>query len=224
VRVNPRRFTRPRPLAERGWAGLRVGLLGGSFNPAHEGHRHLSLLALQLLDLDQVWWLVSPGNPLKPSRNMAPFEQRYESAKRKARHPRIVVSGIERDLGTRYTADTIPALQARFPQTRFVWLMGADNLAQLHRWQRWTSLFRSVPMAVFDRPPRGFHSLFSPAARRFARQRIDASNARRLAYAEPPAWVFFASKQNPLSATALRRAGGWLRIDEGIPTLDEYGS
>lgn len=218
-----RRFTRPRPLAERGWAGLRVGLLGGSFNPAHEGHRHLSLLALQLLDLDQVWWMVSPGNPLKPARGMASFEQRYESAKRKARHPRIVVTGIENDLGTRYTADTIPALQSRFPQTRFVWLMGADNLASIHRWQRWPVIFRSVPLAVFDRPPRGFHSLFSPAARRFARQRIDAANARRLAYADPPAWVFFASKQNPLSATALRRAGGWLRIEEGGPTLDEHG-
>jgi nicotinate-nucleotide adenylyltransferase len=217
-----RRFTRPRPLAERAWAGLRVGLLGGSFNPAHEGHRHLSLLALQLLDLDQVWWMVSPGNPLKPARGMAPFERRYESAKHMARHPRIIVTGIERELGTRYTADTLPALQARFPQTRFVWLMGADNLAQIHRWARWQTIFRTMPVAVFDRPPSRFYSLFSPAARRFARQRIDASHARRLAYFAPPAWAFFASRQNPLSATLLRKSGGWLRIDEALPTLDQH--
>lgn len=216
-----RRFTRPRPLAERGWAGLRIGLLGGSFNPAHAGHRHISMLALQLLGLDQVWWMVSPGNPLKDQAGMAPLAARVDSAKRQAKHPRILVTTIERDLGTRYTADTLSALRDRFPQTRFVWLMGADNLGQVHRWQRWQDIFATMPVAVFDRPPYRFYMLAAPAARRYRRQRIDATGARRLADLKPPAWCFFASRQNPLSATALRRAGGWLRLEQPLPILPD---
>jgi nicotinate-nucleotide adenylyltransferase len=165
--------------------------------------------------------MVSPGNPLKDRTGMAPLADRVASAKQQARHPRILVTTIECDLGTRYTADTLSALRGRFPQTRFVWLMGADNLGQVHRWQRWETIFQTMPIAVFDRPPYRFYTLAAPAARRYGRQRVDASAARRLADLKAPAWCFFASRQNPLSATALRRAGGWLRLEQPLPILPD---
>jgi len=188
------------------WAGRRIGLLGGSFNPAHAGHRHISLLALARLGLDQVWWLVSPQNPLKSPSGMAGFGRRLAMANLQARHPRIIVSDLEIRLGTRFTVDTLAALARYYPNTDFVWLMGADNLGQIHRWRNWRGLFAKVPIAVFDRPPYSLHSLASPAASAYGRHRIDQSRARTLAGAEPPAWMFFPSRLEPTSSTQLRRA------------------
>src|SRR5690606_10326285 len=169
--------TEPNPLAGRLWAGLRVGLLGGSFNPAHAGHRHISLEALRRLKLDEIWWLVTPQNPLKPVCGTAPLDRRVAAARRVADHPRIRVTDIERRLGTRYTADTLAALTARFPRTRFVWLMGADNLAQIHRWRHWTRIFHTVPIAVLDRPTYSLKASGGVAARRFARYRVSPREA-----------------------------------------------
>ena len=190
-----------------GWGlqGQRVGLLGGSFNPAHGGHLHISRLALQHLGLDEVWWLVSPRNPLKAAAGMAPFEQRLAQARDVASaEPRIRVTGIEAELGSTYTADTVKALRRRFPRTRFVWLMGGDNLAQFPYWKRWQEIFRTVPIAVFARPGAQLKALAGPAARRFARARLPAAAARRLALIPPPAWVFFHTRLDPRSATRIR--------------------
>jgi len=190
-----------------GW-GLRhrrIGLLGGSFNPAHDGHLHISRLALRRLQLDEVWWLVSPQNPLKPTTGMVPFVERLEGAARvAAAERRIRVSNIEAGLRSTYTADTIQALRRRFPCTRFVWLMGGDNLAQLPYWKRWQDIVRSVPLAVFDRPGTALRALAGKAAQRFARARIPLTAARRLASMAPPAWVFFHTTLDPRSATRIR--------------------
>ena len=187
--------------------GLRVGLLGGSFNPAHEGHLHISRLALDHLGLDELWWLVSPQNPLKPVEGMAPFDERLAGARAMAEDPRIVVSDIEQRLGTRYTADTLRALGVRFPRIAFVWVMGADNLAEISRWKDWTAIFEAVPIAVFDRPSYSYGALVRGAARRFARFRIDPRHARTLAGLEPPAWVFVRGELNAASASGIRRGG-----------------
>jgi nicotinate (nicotinamide) nucleotide adenylyltransferase/ribosome silencing factor RsfS/YbeB/iojap len=181
-------------------------VLGGSFNPAHRGHLHLSLLALRRLALDEVWWLVSPQNPLKPVAGMAPFALRLEQARRVAagcKH--VAVSGFEsRHRGSYYTADTLQALRSRFPRRRFVWLMGADNLVQLRRWERWNEIFLTVPIAVFDRPSHALRALAALPARRFARHRLPMSAARRLAEMKPPAWVFFHTRLDTSSATRIR--------------------
>jgi nicotinate (nicotinamide) nucleotide adenylyltransferase/ribosome silencing factor RsfS/YbeB/iojap len=184
----------------------RIGLLGGSFNPAHGGHLHVSRVALQRLDLDEVWWLVSPQNPLKPVKGMAPFGKRLAGAEAFAKgHPRIKVSAIEASLATSYTADTVAALGHRFPHTRFVWLMGGDNLAQLPRWKRWVELMESVPVAVLDRPQTSQRALAGKAAQRFARARVTAEAARDLAEMKAPAWVFFHTRLDPRSATEVRK-------------------
>ncbi len=146
--------------------GLRIGLLGGSFNPAHEGHSHASELALKQLGLDYVWWLVSPQNPLKESRGMAGIAERLEGARKFNRHPRVIVTDIEHRLGTRFTIDTLRALKQRFPQLRFVWLMGSDNLVQIPRWRNWQEIFASVPVAVVARPGTTLAALSSKAASR----------------------------------------------------------
>jgi nicotinate-nucleotide adenylyltransferase len=182
----------------------RVGLLGGSFNPAHGGHLHISRLALQRLKLDEVWWLVSPQNPLKPAKGMAPFAERLASAMATIRDPRIKATGIETRLDTRYTADTIDALRRRFPRTRFVWIMGADNLIQIRRWERWRHIFRAVPIAIFARPSYCLMGLSALAARRFARFRVPSWRARNLADLSPPAWAFFPSRLDARSATQIR--------------------
>ncbi|HYC05535.1 MAG TPA: nicotinate-nucleotide adenylyltransferase [Azospirillaceae bacterium] len=198
----------PRLRAGHAWAGLTVGLLGGSFNPAHEGHRHASLEAMRRLGLDQVWWLVSPQNPLKPALGMAPQAERLASARAMARHPRIRVTDIEADLGTRYTVETLAELQRRFPRTRFVWLMGADNLAQIPRWRGWIKIFGMVPVAVMPRRPYSIKSLLGKAAERFAVCRVPSSEARGLAHRAPPAWTFLDGPVHPASATEIRRGGG----------------
>lgn len=191
---------------------IRIGLLGGSFNPAHEGHRHVAELALKLLALDQLWLLVSPQNPLKPVAGMAPLAERLASAEAMAgRHPRIRATAIEQRLGTRYTADTVNALQIRFPRARFVWLMGADNLAQVARWDRWLRIFQSVPVAILARSPYSQRALAAKAARRLARFRLSPERAHGLADRQPPAWVFLHTRLHPASATAIRarrRRGG----------------
>src|SRR5688572_22156185 len=149
----------------------RIGLLGGSFNPAHDGHRDISLAALAYLGLDEVWWMVSPQNPLKPVKGMASFAERMAAAKAIADHPRIRVTDIEARLGTQFTADTLRKLVTRFPSCRFVWLMGADNLAQISSWRDWTRIFHLTPIAVFDRPTYTMKALTALAARRFQRAR-----------------------------------------------------
>jgi nicotinate-nucleotide adenylyltransferase len=199
----PATWTRaPAPIAP----GLRVGLLGGSFNPPHEGHIHASDLALKQLQLDRVWWLVSPQNPLKASKGMADFAGRLESAKRFARDPRITVTGIEADLGTRYTIDTLRALRRRFPRLQFVWLMGSDNLVQLPRWRRWQDIFACVPVAVVTRPGSALQARCSKAAHVF-RAAYQSPN-RHFSVTGLPAWTILEGKRNFASATRLRSGGG----------------
>lgn len=187
--------------------GRRIGLLGGSFNPAHAGHRHVAELARRRLRLDQVWLMVSPGNPLKPRHGMAAFASRLASAASVADGRRVVATGIERRLGTSYTLDTLRALRRRFPGTRFVWLMGADILAELPRWRRWTELVRIVPFAVLPRPTYTRRALAGRAARRLRAYRIPARAAATLADREAPAWVFLPARESGCSATALRGSG-----------------
>jgi nicotinate-nucleotide adenylyltransferase len=188
------------------FAGARVGLLGGSFNPAHEGHLAISRYALKRLGLDQIWWLVSPQNPLKPARGMAPLAQRLAAAKKIAHaHPRIAVTAIEARLGTRYTVDTLKALRRRFPKARFVWLMGADNFGQMPRWRDWPAIFRLVPIAVLRRPAYAAGHGTGKAARRFARHWRQGGEGKGLARAVPPVWLVLHNPQNALSATEIRK-------------------
>ncbi len=184
--------------------GLRIGLFGGSFNPAHEGHRHVAETALTRLQLDWVWWVVARGNPLK-SRHGA-FEARLASAGRHASHPRMRVTDLERQLGITYTRDLVAPLLARCPTARFVWIMGADNLAGFHLWGGWDGIMGSLPVAVIARPYAGPRARLSKAARRFAGDRMPQAAASRLALAKPPAWVFLAAPWHPASSTRIRGA------------------
>ncbi len=181
-----------------------IGLLGGSFNPAHDGHREISLTALDRLQLDAVWWLVSPGNPLKDPKDYAPYETRLAQARRVADHPRIVVSDFERRKNLQYTVDTLEMLATLWPQIRFVWLMGADSLASFHCWKEWRRIFALAPIAVFSRP--GFEAAVgeSEAAREFQAFLFDPADGAELAGAEPPAWVYLPETCNPASSTAFR--------------------
>lgn len=188
------------------WAGRTVGLLGGSFNPAHEGHRHISLMALKHLRLDAVWWMVSPQNPMKSAKDMDTIDNRLESARVAAAHPRILPTDIERQMGTRFTIDTLRALKRHFPATRFVWLMGTDNLHQFHRWGHWEDIFNTVPICVMDRPPQGSSLAAAPAAEKFRHRQLPESAAGRLAAAALPAWVLLRIPLNPTSSTAIRAA------------------
>jgi nicotinate-nucleotide adenylyltransferase len=181
--------------------GMRVGLFGGSFNPAHNGHAHAAETARKRLGLDLVIWLVTPRNPLKAA--PAGLESRASSARRHARPP-SVVSDAERRLGVGYTIDTVRLLKKRFPGVHFVWVMGADGLAELHRWRDWIGLMRELPMAVIARPGASLRGLQSPAARRFPHARLPAAAARRLPGAKPPAWVYLTGPWNYASSTALR--------------------
>ncbi|GAB1717304.1 MAG: nicotinate-nucleotide adenylyltransferase family protein [Nitrobacter sp.] len=194
--------------------GMRIGLLGGSFNPPHAAHRAISLYALKRLQLDRVWWLVSPANPLKDARALHDFGERAAAARAMARDPRIDVSCLEAVIGTRYTVDTITYLRRRCARARFVWIMGADNLAQFHRWENWRRIAAEVPIAVIDRPPQGFRALAAPAAQALARWRLPEARAEKLATHRPPAWVFLTGMKSRLSSTGLRnRDGTWK--DEG---------
>ncbi|WP_234450915.1 nicotinate-nucleotide adenylyltransferase [Paracoccus sp. MC1862] len=191
-----------RPLA---FAGQRIGLLGGSFDPAHQGHLHITRMALQRFRLDRVWWLVSPGNPLKPQ-GPAPLGQRIDAARRLARDPRILVTGIEAGLGTRWTADTIAVLRARYPGVRFVWLMGSDNLIQFSRWDRWRGIAAQVPIGVIARPGSRTSARTSRAAHILGPHRLPEDQAGRLADRTPPAWVLVNVPMSDLSSSAIRHA------------------
>jgi nicotinate-nucleotide adenylyltransferase len=184
--------------------GMRVGLFGGSFNPAHEGHAHVAETAAQRLGLDRVIWLVSPQNPLKSSAETADLAERMAGARRMARGPRMIVSDAETRLGSQYTIDIVRSLQARFPGVDFVWIMGADSLASFHRWRGWTEIMREIPVAVVSRPWISLKSRVSPAARRFARFRRSSARAASLPGSTPPAWVFLRGPLNFQSSTVLR--------------------
>lgn len=189
--------------------GLKVGLLGGSFNPAHPGHLHLSHMCIRALGLDRVWWLVSPQNPLKPATDMAPLAARLASAcalVEKSGDPRIAVTDVETRLGTRFTVDTLAALKAHHPDTRFVWLMGADNLIQLPRWRHWRRIVEEVPIAVYPRPGFTLKARLSPAASMLRPATLDASDAQLLPGLAPPALVFLEGREHKASATAIRAA------------------
>ncbi|MHA6344785.1 nicotinate-nucleotide adenylyltransferase [Roseivivax sp. CAU 1761] len=188
--------------------GLRVGLFGGSFDPPHAGHVHVTREALKRFGLDRVVWLVSPGNPLK-RRGPAPLAARLDAARRLMRHPRVIVSDIEAALGTRYTAATLAALTARHPGTRFVWLMGADNLAQFHRWEDWQGIAATLPLGVLARPGERLGALTSVAAHRLAAARLPAAAAPCLPFRAAPAWCFLNVPLRAVSSTAIRAGGAW---------------
>lgn len=187
---------------------MTVGLFGGSFDPAHAGHVHITREALKRFGLDRVWWLVSPGNLLK-ARGPAPLAERMRVATDIMQHPRVTVTDIEAQLGTRATADTLAALRARYPGVRFVWLMGADNLAQIHRWRNWRDIMDSVPVGVLARPGDRISARMSPAARIYAPYRISGSASHVLARAEAPAWCFVNVPMVDLSSSAIRAQGKW---------------
>lgn len=199
-------------MAARGRSGPVTGLLGGSFNPAHGGHRRISLLAMEALALDEIWWLVSPGNPLKPQEGMASLAARVASARRAARRSRIRVTAIERELKTRYTVDTLQRLVQRYPKRRFLWLMGADNLAQFHRWKHWRRIAHFMPIAVIGRPGYDAAALASPAMAWLGRFRRPLSSLRGPGKWSAPALVTLRFDPDTRSATAIRRADpDWAR-------------
>lgn len=184
---------------------MTVGLLGGSFNPAHKGHLAISQHALARLRLDRVWWLVSPGNPLKDHRALKPLEARIAQARAVARAPNIDITGFEAGLPDAYSSHTLENLQRRYGTTRFVWLMGADNLADFHNWHDWRGIFQAMPIAVLDRPGFRYKALSSLAARSFGQARIDESDAAGLAWLDPPAWTFLTLPLSPQSSSAIRQ-------------------
>ncbi|MCJ7787783.1 MAG: nicotinate-nucleotide adenylyltransferase [Methyloceanibacter sp.] len=183
---------------------MRIGLLGGSFNPAHEAHRQISLTALKRLGLDQVWWLVSPANPLKDAGKLPSLERRVAAAKEIANHPRIEVTGFSGAGKSPYSVDLLTELKRRFPKVNFVWLMGADNLANFHRWQAWPKIFTLMPIAVLDRPGFRLKARSSQAAQRFASFHVDESDAPGLALLVPPAWTVLSHPLSNLSSSKLR--------------------
>lgn len=196
------------PITPRRHDHSRIGLLGGSFNPAHDGHREISLEALRLLKLDAVWWLVTPGNPVKErvGHDYAPYEERVATARRVANHPRLVVSNFEDRKGLQYTVDTLEALTDLWPQIHFVWLMGADSLEGFDRWKNWRRIASLVPIAVFNRPGHEAAALASQTARELALFRVPSARAAEIVGADPPVWTFVEETQNPASASAIRAA------------------
>ena len=204
--IRPKRVAdadlRPPPAAD----GMRIGLLGGSFNPPHAAHKLISETALKRLNLSEVWWMVTPGNPLKEHGDLLPLPERIRLSRGVARHPRIKVTAFEAALGTAYTAQTLAWLRGRLPSVRFIWLMGADNLASFHRWKEWRAIFRLMPIAVEDRPGWRYRALASTAATQFARFRIPEIEAPMLPDLKPPAWCYLSGPLSKLSSTALRAA------------------
>jgi len=185
---------------------MRIGLFGGTFDPPHGAHRAACLIAMKRLDLERVWWLVTPGNPLKDSRGLAPLEERIAAARALAHHPRIDVTGLEADIGAHYTYDTMRYLLACCPGVRFVWIMGADNLRTFHRWQKWRDIAAMVPFAVIDRLGPSLYATAGLAGQALARYRLPDSQAKLLADRRPPAWIYLHGLKSPLSSTALRAA------------------
>ena len=193
--------------------GMRIGLLGGSFNPPHAAHRAISLFALKRLKLDRVWWLLTPGNPLKENGRLHGLAERARAALDVADDPRIDISCLEAVIGTRYTVDTIMHLRRRVSGVRLVWIMGADNLAQFHRWKDWRRIAAEVPIAVIDRPPQSFRALAAPAALALARYRLPENQAASLPDQRAPAWVFLTGLKLNISSTGLRNPDGSWRIN-----------
>lgn len=185
--------------------GMRIGLYGGSFNPAHLGHRHVTLTALRRLGLDRVWWLVTPGNPLKDRGILAPLDTRVARAAAVADHPRIAVTGFETAIGARYTRQTIHYLTTRRPDVHFVWIMGADSLASFHRWRGFREIAARVPIAVIDRPGETLRAPNARAARFLAAARVPEAEARTLALRPPPAWTYLHGPRSTLSSTQIRQ-------------------
>ena len=196
--------TRWHPSPPSIFARRKVGLFGGSFNPAHEGHAYIARTAIERLGLNEVWWLVSPGNPLKARDGMAPLAERFASAVGRTGNGCMRVTDVERELGTAYTAEAVAALVARYPRLSFVWIMGADNLAQIPAWKDWSSIFNTVPVAVFARPHYIERALSGAASARFREARLPERAARTLLKHRPPAWVFVHSRLHAVSASAIR--------------------
>ena len=199
------------PLLPPAGDGQRIGLFGGSFDPPHEGHRHVTLMALRRLQLDAVWWLVTPGNPLKAGRAIAPLHERMQAAHACAAHPRIAVSDVEAQAGLRYTIDTLHYLKQRRPDLAFVWIMGADGLTHFHRWRDWRDIARAMPICVIDRPGHSRAATASIAGQALARYRLPEEAAPRLPATPPPAWAFLHGPRLPISSTQIRArrdAGG----------------
>lgn len=184
--------------------GMRIGLFGGTFDPPHSAHRDASLLAMKRLKLDRVWWLVTPGNPLKDTRGLQPLEKRMAAARALTHHPRIDVTGLEAVINTRYTYDTLEFLKRRCWGVKFVWVMGADNLRSFSRWQNWRGIANLMPMAVVDRMGSSLYAIGSRAPEALKRHRIPEQDAVTLADRKPPAWVYLHGLKSPLSSTALR--------------------
>ncbi len=197
-------ITKPRATLPNHAPNLRIGLFGGSFNPPHAAHREVSLLAMKRLGLDRVWWLVTPGNPLKDTKALPPVEERVQAAQALADHPRIDVTGFESVIGLKYSCDTIAYLLRECPDVRFVWLMGADNLKGFHRWKNWRGIFGMIPIAILDRGGISLQATSGPGAIHFARARIPENQAMTLADRDPPAWVYLHGVKSTLSSTALR--------------------
>lgn len=183
---------------------MKIGLFGGSFNPPHQGHVHVCELALRRVKLDQIWWLVTPGNPLKDHSELAPFDERIKACREIVQHPRIKITAIEALLNVRYTADTLRLLKQMRSRLKFVWIMGADNLAGFHRWQDWRNIAAMMPMVVIDRPGSTLSYLSAPAALTLSRYRQDEEDAAMLPNLDPPAWTFIHGPRNSLSSTRLR--------------------
>jgi nicotinate-nucleotide adenylyltransferase len=194
--------------------GMKVGLLGGSFDPPHLGHVHITRRALRRFDLDQVWWLVSPGNPLK-ERGPAPLDRRMAAARALMDDPRVEITDIEAQIGTRVTADTLIEMRRLYPGVRFVWLMGADNLAQLHRWGKWREIMETVPVGVVARPGDRISARMAPAVRAYAGARLDGQARRLLGQAQAPAWCFVNVPMVDISSTDIRARGDWSAAQRG---------
>ena len=206
--MNPQGLARNERYLPPNAPGMRIGLFGGTFDPPHLAHLGASLLALKRLKLDRVWWLVTPGNPLKNTSGLAPLAKRIASARALTHHPRIDVTGLEAVINTRYTFDTIKWLIARCPRVRFVWIMGADNLRSFHRWQKWRGIAELVPIVVIDRLGPSLYAAASPAGQALGRSRIREQDAATLPDRRAPAWAFVHGLKSPLSSTALRALRG----------------